>query len=685
MGSMDSTGQSVALATSGQTTCTSISSPDDRFSSRYIFFTLILVSQSQQMRETGKMLPDARSEMRRCAGLDAFRNFNFARAHAHLNLANLALITNIHQHNKQNMQSLKQAFAPSMTLALAPLAGIACFFGGWQMIPEIQFLSFPVLLLVSYHGNALDMLVTFACALLGTWGSITGSLSWTSPESKATDAYFTSSNLLNTFAVAATVVCGFGVALGLNAFVVRATKSWDSALWFRVCAFPVIGTMFWSINDRIGILGTKGSPADTWFVWKSLKVGSSYLGGPSFGHFIILGLATLTTFAIEQAWFNPTPALAPESKKPKNAITKVLSFFTHPVSVPIVAFLVASITGSIIVSELDVLFYQKEWASVHSTDKFKMGCLAVQELTDDVFFQHANTMAANGVKFITTGESSFVLPITTPTSEQDWLVQYQAFARNNSAYLSLGYALLPDPNQANYINRFTIIDTDGSIITKYDKNHGVPYAEDAIIPGTGGPGMFQINPNKLGNFTETKPMMNVLIAICFDAMFVQEIRRAAQAIMQLFGRPADLFLHNAGAWGSYANGMQQSYSTRAQDLGAMEVRCAWGAPSGVYNQRGDAHASYYSNSETISVFDVPLTYGSATWFVIAGDVAGWTCIVVSVLLVVYVVIGITTEFGKAKLQTIKLYGIPRKWESAPAEEQQVIVAEHIVEKQINMV
>jgi predicted amidohydrolase len=574
--------------------------------------------------------------------------------------------------------NIKQLFKPTFTLFLGPLVGICTFFGGWQMIPELNFLSYPVLLLVSYHGNLLDCLVAFVFALLGTWGSITGSLSWESPEAKHTEEYFSAQNLLDTFTVSAILVFGFGIALMLNAYIVRTTQTWNSALWFRICTFPVIGTMFWAINDRIGRLGTKGSPADTFFVWKSLKVGTSYLGGPSFGHFVVLGLATLCTFAIEKAWFQPKDVHV--SGKSKNGVLKALSFFAHPVSVPIVAFLLASFTGSIFVSEIDSTFYQKEWASVHDMDKFTVGCMAVQELTDTVFFKHANQMAAQGIKFIITGESSLVLPITTPTSEQDWLAPYQAFASNHSSYLSLGYAILPDPSKPDYINRNTVIDTGGKILIKYDKNHGVPYAEDFILPSNSGPGMFQINPNKLGNFTTEKPLMNVLIAICFDGMFVQEIRRAAQALRSLFGRPTDIFLHNAGAWGSFANGMQQSYSTRAQDLGAMEVRCAWGAPSGVYNKRGDAHASYYSSSETISTFDVPLQYGSGTLFVILGDFAGWTCIVFSVLIVLYVIVGSTTEFGK-RLQTFSMYGVPRRWETSEVEHSDVPATE----KQIDVV
>ena len=65
-----------------------------------------------------------------------------------------------------NTQTLKNAFKITPTLCLAPLAGFLAFWSGWQMIPELQFFVFPCLLIVSYHGNALDILASFICSIL---------------------------------------------------------------------------------------------------------------------------------------------------------------------------------------------------------------------------------------------------------------------------------------------------------------------------------------------------------------------------------------------------------------------------------------------------------------------------------------------------------------------------------------
>ena len=105
-------------------------------------------------------------------------------------------------------------------------------------------------------------------------------------------------------------------------------------------------------------------------------------------------------------------------------------------------------------------------------------------------------MVQQGVRFITVGESSLTA-YGNSSEEAKWLQQYQEYAKNHSVYLALGYALLPDPDVDPYHNRVTIIDTDGNIVVKYDKNHGVPFTEATIIAGTGGPAYFELDPKQI--------------------------------------------------------------------------------------------------------------------------------------------------------------------------------------------
>jgi len=274
-----------------------------------------------------------------------------------------------------------------------------------------------------------------------------------------------------------------------------------------------------------------------------------------------------------------------------------LSFF--PPSAPTVR--IASITSTIDASILrDVMPYvtTRKRPPQHIID-------AIQNRIDKTNKElHGETRKASmaGARIVMWNELATIVDYD---QEKEFIKTYCNLARDSGVYLVMCMAVVDPDMRKKAENVLCIIEPSGTVVARYRKRHLVPMLETVLFKATNDPVP-----------VVKTPYGTIAAVICYDGMFHDFIRRAAQGV--------DIMLNPSLDWEMISPANAWRFTFRAAENGFSFVRCTGHGLSIAVDYQGRLLSSqdYFRSNSRIMFTDVP-SKGVNTLYSRIGDLFGW--------------------------------------------------------------